>query len=138
MEEIKLNTALAIAFVAFAGLVIGGLTVISPTTIQSASAAAGSGGRECSEFEGAERCVAGGGGSGTGGGGFGGSGEIIVCNEILHCDTPFVAGGGGSGTGGGGGGGINTDDCTTDANGDLTCETAPGGGGGGVGGGGNR
>jgi hypothetical protein len=105
MEEIKLNTALAIAFVAFAGLVIGGLTVISPTTIQSASAAAGSGGRECSEFEGAERCV---------------------------------AGGGGSGTGGGGRGGINTGDCTTDANGDLTCETAPGGGGGGVGGGSNR
>jgi hypothetical protein len=87
MEEIKLNTALAIAFVAFAGLVIGGLTVISPTTIQSASAAAGSGGRECSEFEGAERCVAGGGGSGTGGGGGGGSGELLFamksCNVIL-------------------------------------------------------
>jgi hypothetical protein len=110
VEKIGVNTALAIAFIATALVMIGGLALV-PTTMQSASA------------------VGGGGSTGRGGGG-GGCGNIDNCGAGGGSgeDDPFSFGKGGSTTdfGRSGGGTVfQLDD-------DSRCTIAGGGQGGGT------
>jgi len=135
----NVSTALAMVFVAFAAMLIGGLTMISPTTsttMQSASAAGG-GGHECNEILGEVVCHSGGSGCGPGGCGAGGNNEIIVdCGDADFC-IHRESGGHADGRGGGGGGGLSTDCVRDPSTGEYVCERTPHGGGGGVGGGSN-